>query len=182
MHIDFVAVSDQATPERLNDLFAEAARLATLDEVVSAGIIEADSGSDFELAFLFLLQDFAALEPFGTSPMYSRFLQGYVAPVLRLLAGADVRLEGDMPAIAGQAVCLALAADDEIYDWEISDALNDWSRHGSPKGAVAGMAVGERQRFRGIGLAFADAQMTPVKVADERFASTLVAGKARSLR
>jgi hypothetical protein len=182
MHIDFVAVSENATSEGLDALFAEAARLATLDEVVSAGVIEAGPGSDFELAFLFVLRDFAALEPFGTSPMYSRFLQGYIAPVLRLLAGADVRLEGDMPAIAGQGACLALAADDETYDWEVSDTLNDWSRGLEAVGSVVGIAMGERQRFRGVGLAFGDAPLTPVKVSDERFTSTLVMGKARSLR
>jgi len=182
MHIDFVALSEQATSEGLDALFAEAARLATMEEVVSAGVIEAEADSDFELAFLFVLRDFAAIETFGTSPMYSRFLQGYVAPVLRLLAGADVRLEGDMPPIAGRAACLALAADDETYDWEVSDALNGWRRGILTAGSVVGMAMGERQRFRGVGLAFGDEPLTPAKVGGERFTSTLVTGKAWSLR
>jgi hypothetical protein len=44
------------------------------------------------------------------------------------------------------------------------------------------MAVGERQRFRGVGLAFADAPLEPARVGGERFTSTLVMGKAWSLR
>src|SRR5262245_61557196 len=106
MHVDFVAVADKATQAGLDALFAEARDLATLDEVVAATVIEGAPGSDFELAFLFVLRDFTALEPFGTNPRYSRFLQHYVAPVLRQLAGADVKLDGALPALEGQVACL----------------------------------------------------------------------------
>jgi hypothetical protein len=69
MHIDFVALSDQATSEGLDALFVEAARLATLEEVVSAGVIQGEADSD-SLAFL-RAADSRSPEPFGTSPMYS---------------------------------------------------------------------------------------------------------------
>ncbi len=128
-----------------------------------------------------MLRDYASIELFGTSPMYARFLQGFVAPVLRLLAGADVRLEGDMPGVAGRAACLALSAGDETYDWEVSEALNHWTGGLDAAGSVLGMAVGERQRFRGVGLAFGDEPLAPAKLGGERFKSTLIMGKARRL-
>ncbi len=163
----------------LDALFAEAGNLATMDEVIDAGVIEGAPGADFELAFLFVLRDFAALEPFGTSPSYSRFLQGYVAPVLRQLAGADVRLEGEMPAIGGNAACLALMASDETYDWEVSTVLRDWAKPFAPDARAVGLAVGERQRYRGVAIAFGDA--TAERITDDLMTSTLVTGKARGL-
>src|SRR4051794_31924278 len=180
IHIDFVAVADnKATPELLDALFVEAGSLAQLDEVVDAGVIEGAPGSDFELAFLFVLRDFAALEPFGTKPAYAKFLQGYVAPVLRQLAGADVRLEGEMPAIQGPASCIALAASDETYDWEVSSALRDWAKVLSPDSRAIGLAVGERQRYRGVAIAFGSAKAE--RLTDELMTSTLIIGEARSL-
>ena len=179
IHIDFVAVAEKATQEGLDALFAEAGSLATLEEVVDAGVIEGEAGSDFELAFLFVLRDFAALEPFGTNPRYSKFLQGYVAPVLRQLAGADIRLEGEMPTIQGHASCLALIASEETYDWEVTTALRDWAKALSVDSRALGLAVGERQRYRGVAIAFGNT--TAARVTDEHLTSTLVTGRARSL-
>ncbi len=179
IHVDFVAVAEKATQEGLDALFAEAGSLADLDEVVDVAVIEGEAGSDFELAFLFVLRDFAALEPFGTNPRYSRFLQGYVAPVLRQLAGADVRLEGEMLAVSGRASCLALMAEEETYDWEVTTALRDWAKALTAESRAIGLAVGERQRYRGVAIAFGDAAAP--HITDEHLSSTLVTGPARSL-
>ena len=91
------------------------------------GLIEAESGAEYDLALYFVLQGFGALEPFGTNERYVRFLQGHAAPVLRGLAGADVRLEDDFPTDAApNAACLCLAAPFQTYDWEVSAALQTW--------------------------------------------------------
>jgi phytoene dehydrogenase-like protein len=180
VHIDFVALSDKATPEALAALMAAAAGLTALAEVVTAGVIEAEPGSDFDLAFFFVLRDFAALEPFGTNVAYVRFLQGFVAPVLRAFTGADVRLEDEMPPIRPQAACLALAAADETYDWEVKAALGQWTEALTNADSVVGLAVGERQRYRGLALAFSDQALQASEAIEARFSATFVAGKARS--
>src|SRR5262245_26979602 len=126
MHVDLVALSKKATREAIDALEEEAARLIALDEVVSAGVIEATKGSDYDLAFFFVLRDFTALEPFGTNPAYAKFLQAGVAPLLRAFGGADVRLEGDMASVETHGAFMALAAADETYDWEVRAALEQW--------------------------------------------------------
>ena len=75
--------------------------------------------------------------------------------MLRGLAGADVRLERDFPAIAAHGVCLALAAPPTTYDWELSANLNAWLQKYGLTGTT-GLAIGEHGRFRGLAIAFTD--------------------------
>ena len=100
LHLDLIGLAPDATPEAREALIASAGELATLSNVERVGVIEADAPGDFDLAFFFVLRGFASLEPFGTDPTYAAFLQTRVAPLLRGLAGADVRLENDFPAMA----------------------------------------------------------------------------------
>jgi hypothetical protein len=181
LHIDLVALSDKATREARATLAGEAAGLTSLAEVVTAGVIEAEAGADFDIALFFVLHDFTALEPFGTNPEYVRFLQGSIAPVLRAFAGADVRLENDMPPMRGYAACLSLTAPDETYDWEVKSGLSQWALAVQGASAVVGLAVGERQRYRGLALAFGDEPFSACPAVDQRFGSTLVTGRSRGL-
>ena len=108
LHLDLIALAPDATPEAREALIASAGELAVLPNVERVGVIETDEPSDFDLAFFFVLRGFGSLEPFGTDPTYAAFLQTKVAPLLRGLAGADVRLESDFPAITSHGTCLAL--------------------------------------------------------------------------
>ncbi len=111
LHLDLAALSPATSAEDRRQLIEAAGCLTSLAEVTSAGVIEASpsTGSgrsdeaDFELAFFFLLPEFAALEHFGTDPLYARFLRGRLAPLLRSFAGVDVRLEGEFPAMSEHA-------------------------------------------------------------------------------
>ena len=182
LHLDFVLLNDRAGPEDREALFAAAAELATLPQVEAVGVIEAEKGSDsdFDLVFHFLLPDFTALEPFGTDPRYVAFLQGAVAPRLKAFAGADVRLDDDLEAEGDFAACLAIMAPEETYDWEIHDALQASSR--DVDGAVAiGLAVGEKQLYRGAALAFGSAVPSLTRPDETKFRSTLISGPARTL-
>jgi len=136
------------------------------------------NASTFDLAFFFVLRAFTDLEPFGTNPLYIRFLQGKVAPLLRGFAGADVALAAPFPAVQEHAACLALAAPEETYDWEVREALEGWA---SGAEAAVGLAIGERQRYRGCVLRFTDQQQTPADLADRRFETALIAGRATRL-
>jgi hypothetical protein len=179
LHADFISLSPTTTPADREALIAEAGRLSAFDEVLSVVVIEAEQSSDFDLAFLFVLRDLAALEPFGTDERYVRFLQGTVAPVLQGLAGADVQLEAAFPNVATYGACLALAAPPETYDWEVRSLLGDWA-NAFPASAL-GLAIGERQRFRGLAVAFGPNALTPDRPDQGRFGAMLVAGKARAL-
>lgn len=152
LHVDFIALSDVTTAEQKDELLSAAGALREIEGVVEAMAIEGDTGSDYDLALLFVLRDFAALEPFGTDARYVRFLQRDVAPRLKMFAGADVSLEGAFPEPGERVACLILAAPAETYDWEIRQRLGDWA---SEQGAttVIGLAMGERQRFRGLAVA-----------------------------
>jgi hypothetical protein len=144
------------------------------------------SSPTFDLAFFFVLDSFTALEPFGTHPQYIRFLQGKVARLLRGFAGTDVALTAPFPAGLDQAgACLALAAPDETYDWEVRAALDAWASDALPSStggaAAVGLAIGERQRYRGCVLCFTTSPQPFQPLADRRFESTLIAGRAERL-
>jgi hypothetical protein len=181
LHLDFIGLRPETTQEQRSRLEEAAAELLALDQVIDAGVIKAEADSDFDLAFLFLLPDFADLEPFGTDPRYVRFLQGNVAPVLRAFAGADVKLEGDLVFADGAAACLALMAPDETYDWEVRDALEAWTASIPSTGTAIGLAVGERQRYRGVGIAFGGATGATNEFDEGSFTQTLIRGRVRRL-
>lgn len=181
LHLDFIGLAPETTQDQRSQLDETAAGLIAMEQVISAGVIDASAGSDFDVAFYFLLADFTDLEPFGTDPRYVRFLQGNVASVLRAFAGADVKLDDDLEIIDGPVACLALAAPEETYDWEVREALQAWAASLSPSATAVGVAVGERQRYRGVGIAFG-AQAGEVTEADEgAFTPTLIAGTTRRL-
>ena len=183
LHLDFISLSPNTGPNDRQQLFDAAAALSALPQVASLGVIEADAASysDFDLVFYFLLSGFSALEPFGTDSRYAGFLQGAVAPRLRAFAGADVRLEADFSADGPRSACLAIMAPEETYDWEVREALQAWrDASGSAAGAL-GLAVGEKQMYRGAALAFGRSLTTPEPPDVAKFRTTLVAGEARSL-
>jgi hypothetical protein len=180
LHLDLIALAPDASPGAREALIASAGELAVLPNVERVGVIEADEPDDFDLAFFFVLRGFGSLEPFGTDPTYAAFLQTKVAPLLRGLAGADVRLENDFPSIATHGTCLALAAPPTTYDWELSANLNAWLQNYGLSGAV-GLAIGEHGRFRGLAIAFADAPLAVEAPVQKPFGPSLIAGRARSL-
>lgn len=183
LHLDFISLSSTAGPDDREHLLEAAAELAALPRVQSLGAIEADatSGSDFDLVFYFLLPEFSALEPFGTDTRYAGFLQRSVAPRLKAFAGADVRLEDDFTGAGPHAACLALMAPEETYDWEVRDALQGWCDSTGRASGVVGLAVGEKQIYRGGALAFGEARLAAERPADARFRSTLITGTAQTL-
>jgi hypothetical protein len=156
--------------------------LAELPQVQTLGAIEADpaSESDFDLVVYFLLPEFTALEPFGTDSRYAGFLQRAVAPRLKAFAGADVRLEADFAADGDHAACLALMAPEETYDFEVREALQTWCDAATGSSDV-GLAVGEKQIYRGAALAFGANPIAAERPDASRFRTTLIAGTARSL-
>ena len=181
LHLDFIGLGPETTQDQRSQLEDAAADLLALDQVIDVGVINADAGSDFDIAFLFVLPDFTDLEPFGTDPRYVRFLQGSVAPVLRAFAGADVKLENDLAIVDGAAACLALMAPEETYDWEVRDALESWTEAMSPSVTAIGVAVGERQQYRGVCIAFGGGAPTAGKSDEGSFTPTLIRGDARRL-
>jgi hypothetical protein len=181
LHLDFIALGPETTQEQRKQLEEAAAGLLVLDRVLAAGVIDGESGSDFDIAFLSLLPDFADLEPFGTDPRYVRFLQGSVAPVLRAFAGADVKLEEDLDIVDGPAACLALMAPEETYDWEVRDALEAWANDLSPAASAMGIAIGERQQYRGVSIAFGGGAPAAAKPNGASFRPVLIRGTARRL-
>jgi hypothetical protein len=181
LHLDFIALNDHTASSEHAPLIEGAAELLALDQVIDAGVIQADDHSDYNLAFYFLLPDFLALEPFGTDPLYSRFLQKDVAPVLRSFAGADLLLEHDLRPRAGPAACIALTAPDEIYDWEVREVLDAWAERQGAEARATGLAAGERQRYRGACLAFGGNTPVAEPISDRRFGTTLVRGHAKGL-
>jgi hypothetical protein len=180
LHLDLIALAPDVTPEAREALIASAGALAPLPNVVRAGVIEAEAPGDFDLAFFFVLRGFASLEPFGTDPAYSTFLQTKVAPLLRGLAGADVRLEADFPKVAEHGACLAIAAPPTTYDWELSQHLNAWLQHNGLAGTT-GLAIGEHGRFRGLAIAFGDAPIRAEAPVQRPLGPSLIAGRARGL-
>jgi hypothetical protein len=181
LHLDFVSLSSATGPQDRQQLIEAAGALAAIDGVIATGVIEGEAGSDFDLAFYFVLDDFAALEPFGTDARYSRFLQGEVAPRLRGFAGADVRLDDDFAASAGRGAVIAVLAPDETYDWEVREALQAWAGATGASTATIGLAVGEHQAHRGVALAF-DVELHDAPAPDpKRFRASVLRGAARRL-
>jgi hypothetical protein len=179
LHVDLISLAD-ASDEARKTILEAAGQLTEMELVLEAGAIEARLGSDFDLAIYFLLRSTADLEPFGTDERYVRFLQGTVAPKLSAFSGASVRLDGAFPGPMGYAGCLAVEAPEETYDWEVSEKLADWCS--SLSGAsVAGLAIGERQRYRGLAIVFADQEFASSQPAIDGLDVTFVAGPARRL-
>jgi hypothetical protein len=179
LHLDFIKLILETGPDQRRQLEDAAAQLSAIDGVVGVGVIEAATESDFDLAFWFLLREFIALEPFGTDPRYSRFLQGSVAPLLRSFAGADVQLEDKLEASDGPAACIALIGPEEAYDFEVREALEAWTETTGAGLCAIGLAVGERQIYRGAALAFGATNAETYL--DGPFRPTLIRGRARSL-
>jgi hypothetical protein len=177
VHFDFVSLADNAADAAVGELLDAASELTRLEAVQAAGVVRGQAGSDFDLAFFFVLKGFADLEPFGTDPAYIRFLQGKVAPVLKGFAGADVSLRREFPEVGAFGSCLALAAPDETYDWEIWAALEGW---GGDDAAV-GLAIGERQRYRGCVIRFTNTDHAPLPAPEGAFQASFVAGAAQRL-
>lgn len=180
LHLDFIKLSPEAGPEQHSQIEAAAVALAAIEGVIGVGVIEAGEASDFDVAVWFLLSEFTALEPFGTDPRYSQFLQGTVARALQSFAGADVKLADEFGGCDGQAACLALMGPEEAYDFEVSEALQAWSESCGASMAVIGLAVGERQLYRGAAIAFAPGAAVGKPEAGP-FQATLIQGTARML-
>lgn len=181
LHLDFVSLSPATGPQDRQQLIEAAGALAAIDGVIATGVIEGEAGSVFDLAFFFVLNDFTALEPFGTDPRYSRFLQGEVAPRLKAFAGADVRLEEDFTASAGRGAVIAAMAPDETYDWEVREALQAWADATGGTTSAVGLAVGERQAYRGVALAFGATLQDAPAPDPQRFRANILRGEARQL-
>ena len=177
LHIDFVTVSPEAGAAGREEILSQAAAARDIDGVTEAGAIEGDEGSDFDMAVYFVLNGFTHLEPFGTDARYVRFLQGTLAPRLKAFAGADVSLDAPFEATRPYAACLAIEGPPQTYDWEVRERLSAWAA-GIDGARVLGIAVGERQRYRGLAMVFADHAVTPPT--DPR-AGTFVSGKTRRL-
>lgn len=181
LHLDLASLSPTTSARDRDDIIEAAGCLTSLPDVTAAGVIEGVPEADFELAFFFVLAEPAALERFGTDPAYSRFLRGKLAPRLRAFAGADARLEADFEASGQHGACLALEAPEETYDWEVAEALNRWAEGTGAAARAVGLAAGERQRFRGVALAFTATPFAPERPAEGRFGATLVWGRTRRL-
>jgi hypothetical protein len=180
VHADLIRLSEPTTAGEKDELLAQVAAVREIAGVIGAVAIEGEDGSDFDLALFFVLNDFTALEPFGTDARYIRFLQAGLAPRLKTFAGADVRLEGEFAGNGTRAACLALAAPPETYDWEIKQRLEGWAaaQGGS---SLIGLAVGERQRFRGLAVAFGDEAMRFQRPEPGAVEGVFVSGRARRL-
>lgn len=178
LHADFIALAPDAQADARTRLVEAASLLTEMEPVLAAAALDVDAGQEFDVAFFFLLADLSGLERFGTDTRYSRFLQADVAPVLRSLAGIDVSLEADLPP-DGRAACITLAAPDHTYDFELRAALDAWSRASGGTAAI-GLAVGERQRYRGLALVSGDA-VAPPEPPGGRFGATILTGKLVAL-
>ena len=182
LHIDLISLKPATQPSAINDLIAAASALLSLDEVVSGGVIQSEINSHVDLAVLFALKDFAALEPFGTHSGYTRFLQGKVAPLLKAFSGADIAIDKPLEmGKLGYGTCLALAASDEVYDWEIRQQLEQWRDGVAGTASVLGLVVGERQRYRGFAASFSTTALKPSQRKKDKFETALVTGRTKSL-
>jgi hypothetical protein len=173
LHIDLVLLQggvDRDEMERLNE---EAASLEDLAGVQRVGLItsEAGEGSDFDLAYLFVVESAAALEDFGTDGRYVRFLQGGLARAMQSFGGADVQLMGAFERSGAYAACLALMGTPQTYDWQVRDALAAWGA-----GTAVGLAIGERQRYRGVGVMFSNQPIARPESGFEGFGLDFICG------
>jgi hypothetical protein len=183
LHVDFISLSPTAGPDDRRQLLEAASQLSAMPQVQSLGAIEADaaSGPDFDIVIYYLLPDFSALEPFGTDSRYAGFLQGALAARLKAFAGADIRLESDFAAGGPYAACLALMAPEETYDWEVRAALQAWCDAAANTSSDVGLAIGEKQMYRGAAIAFSAGPISTERPDTTRFRTTLIAGTARDL-
>jgi putative ABC transport system ATP-binding protein len=181
LHLDLIALADPTDVRARDQVLQAAAALAEVDGVEAIVAIDAgEEGSPFHLALAFVLRDFQALEPFGTDPRYTRFLQRSLAPVLRLLAGADCLLEEAWPSPRAHGECLAVAASNDTYDWELRQFFAAL-RQGYETSSTAGLAAGERGRYRGIVIIFSNSPAELTLAADPRLTIHRVSGHARVL-
>ena len=181
LHVDLIALGDHANAAKRDELISAAKSLRAIEHVLAVGLIDATEASDYDLVVYFLLDGVASLEPFGTDPRYSQFLQGSVAPILRGFAGTDVKLETELEMTDGPAALMAIAAPEETYDWEVREALELWTQSLRAQGVAIGVAVGERQRYRGAGIAYGGDALAAAHPPDSPFSTTIVAGQARRL-
>lgn len=183
LHLDFVSLKDTADRQAALAHLAEAATgLTQLPQVVAGGLLDCSDGSDFDLVFFFVLHDYEALEPFGTDPRYVAFLQKSVAPVLKAFAGADVAIEGDLRfAEKGRGACIALAAPEETYDFEIREALQRWVEDSGAALGIVGLAVGEVRGYRGVALIFGNSGLAPERPSSDVYKVTYARGAVMQL-
>jgi hypothetical protein len=93
---------------------------------------------------------------------------------MRSFGGADIQLESELPDGDNFAASVALAASPQTYDWQVREALTSWTE-GKP--AAAGLAVGERQRYRGIGIMFQTQPISRPTGAFEGFGVDFLSGR-----
>lgn len=179
LHLDLVLLKEDVPEEARQALFEEAGSLRDLPGVLAIGVIDSVGDSDFNLAFFFVLDGLASLESFGAHERYIAFLQGGLARSLRSFAGADVQVMAPFGGVEGYAGCVALAATPQTYDWQVRTALNGWAASGEHP--LIGLAVGERQRYRGIGIMFSAQPVTRPASGFEGFGIEFISGRARLL-
>jgi hypothetical protein len=180
LHVDLVLLREDVTAEARATLLNDAAGLAAIEGLLAAGLIEAADGSDFDLAFFFALRSLAELEAFGTDARYIRFLQGGVAGAMRSFGGADAQLAAAFDSTGAFAACVGLAATPQTYDWQVREVLERWAA-GKPR-AACGLAIGERQRYRGIGIMFSNNPVQRPASGFEGFGVDFIAGPCRMLK
>ncbi len=181
LDVDFIALKPGVGTAQRRRLLRAAGRLSALPGVMSGGAIETLPGSDADVVLFFVLGNLFELESFGTDPAYAAFLQSTVGPLLAGLSGIDARVEGVMPARRANAVCLLAAAPAETYDWQVKADLTEWAAAFAPQPAAVGLAVGDRQRYRGLALAFVDGLGPPLPPAPIGYAAFVAAGRTLAL-
>jgi hypothetical protein len=177
--MDLVLLREGVTAAARHDLFDEARGLAAINGVLACGLVENGGASDFDLAFFFVVDSPSNLEAFGTNERYIRFLQGGLARALRAFGGADVQLTTPFAGGADYAACLAVAAPPQTYDWQVRDALASWCA--TAAGCMSGLAIGERQRYRGIGIMFSSEPIPRPASGFDGFGLDFISGRGRML-
>ena len=76
---------------------------------------------------------------------------------------------------------LALTAPEATYDWQVRADLSTWSALLTSGAAVVGLAAGERQRYRGVALAFLQEIARALPPAPLGYGALVAAGPARAL-
>jgi len=175
-----ISLKAETSGSEREDLLLAAGQLRSIDGVLLTAVIEGVRVSDADLALFFLLDGSADVEAFGTDRRYIAFLQKNLAPSLAGLTGADIVLESDFPGIRPNGICLAIAAPPATYDWEIRQDLATWAASVAPEAWATGLAAGERQRYRGIAIAFFE-DLDALPSPPSRYGTLMAAGPARAL-